>query len=70
MKGANNMEKYITTGELARRLGKCRETVNYRIKTGKLKPSLFIQGRAFFIEEEIVKFESEQQKSLPKTFAA
>jgi len=64
------MPRYFSTGELARRLGKCRETINYWIKTGRLKPSLVIQNRSFFTEEDILNFERENQKGLPNNIAA
>ncbi|KAF0250397.1 MAG: hypothetical protein FD167_196 [bacterium] len=60
------MSKFYTTGDLARRWEKCRETINNYIKKGKLKPSLIIQGRAFFSEKEILEFEYKNETALPK----
>lgn len=64
------MPKYFSTGELARRLGKSRETINHWIKTGRLKPSLVIQNRSFFTEEEILEIERTNQTGLPQRNAA
>ena len=52
------MEKYISTGELARRLSVCRETINNWIKIGRIKPSLVIQKRNFFTEQNVVEIEN------------
>lgn len=64
------MLKLFSTGELANRWSKCRETILYYVKIGKLKPSAFVNGKAVFTEEEVFKFEDENQKPLPKTKAA
>lgn len=59
--------KFYSTGELARRLGKCRESINYYIKTGKIKPSAKVQERFLFTEEDLVAIEQTlNQPTQPK----
>lgn len=69
-KGDKQMFKLYTTGELAKRWNKSRDTINYYLRVGKIKASITVQGRSFFTEEDIVNFEHQNNKSLPTSIAA
>lgn len=59
------MVKLLTTGEIAKVLNVCRETVGNWIKQGKIQPFAIAQNRQFFTIEQLEKIKAlNNQKQL------
>jgi len=64
------MLKLYTTGELAKRWNKSRDTINYYLKVGKIKASTIVGGRSFFTEDDVLQFERKNETGSPQKIAA
>jgi excisionase family DNA binding protein len=52
------MEKFLSTGEVAKRLNKSREMIYKYIKQGKLKPDACSGNEILFREQTVLDFEN------------